>query len=272
MEKPLSLTETADERRRRRLDELIELEGGHKRAGGKKPGHYVIAERVYEHENSIEDSTQMAQALRQVSQGKRNLGHATARRIEGAYQAQGLYGITHGWFDQPTIGTLAPSAHESDDDEDDDEINDGRSGIRGVLVGLALSLPSKYAHGLVRSMDLPFSEVVVQFAYLSDKLAMVPVIWTNPPVIESEKYYTRLYPLSVYRAIVRLASWRTKDLKITKPRRCIVCVIGGESIPRNSPMDVYYQAAALRVDLHHFKDVADLAASIQKWDPDPKYS
>lgn len=261
----LPVTETAEERRRRHLNDLIELEGGPKRAAGKKPGHYVIAERVHEYENSSEDSTQMAQALRQVAQGKRNLGHMTARRIETAYKARGLYGITHGWFDQPLV-----NSSESPTPSEDDDAADAPKGLRDLLVGLALALPGDYSRCLGVTESLPFSASPTQFAYRSTSLVILPVIWSNPPLIEDDRHYTPLYPLTVYRAIVRLAAWGAADRKHGGQHRCIVAVVGGATTPRSAPMEVYYQAQALGVEVFHYQSAEHLATNIRNWDRNPR--
>jgi len=92
----------AEERRRKRLAQLIELEGGldpDRRQA--QPGHYVIAQRVIDFEDSDKDFRQMAQSLRQVVQGKINLGPKTVKRIEEAYAVDGRHGLRAGWFDDP---------------------------------------------------------------------------------------------------------------------------------------------------------------------------
>lgn len=92
----------AEDRRRRRLAQLIELEGGlNPPTRQVQPGHYAIAQRVIDFEDSDKDFRQMAQSLRQVVQGKINLGPATVKRIEAAYSVDKRHGLYPGWFDDP---------------------------------------------------------------------------------------------------------------------------------------------------------------------------
>lgn len=93
--------ETSADRRRRKLNALIEAEGGLKPQRPNQPGHYKIAERVSTHEGKGADHRNMAQTLSQYATGwnGKKVGDLTARRIEAAYEAARLYGIKHGWFD-----------------------------------------------------------------------------------------------------------------------------------------------------------------------------
>lgn len=92
----------AEDRRRRRLLELIELEGGLNPPTRQiQAGHYAIAARVYDFEDNDGDFRQMAQSLRQVVRGKINLGPATVARIEEAYAIDKRHGLYIGWFDEP---------------------------------------------------------------------------------------------------------------------------------------------------------------------------
>ncbi len=94
----------AEERRRRRLAQLIELEGGlNPPTRETQPGHYAIAQRVIDFEDSDKDFKHMAQSLRQVVRGKINLGPNTVKRIEDAYAADKRHGLFPGWFDDPDL-------------------------------------------------------------------------------------------------------------------------------------------------------------------------
>lgn len=88
--------EPVDQRRRRKLNLLIEQFGGLNPPTRKiEAGHYAIARRVIEAEGTQADPKQMGQALRQAAtnwKGK-NLGSENARRIEAALK------LGDGWFD-----------------------------------------------------------------------------------------------------------------------------------------------------------------------------
>lgn len=92
----------AEDRRRLRLAQLIELEGGLNPPTRKtQPGHYAIAQRVIAFETGEKDFKQMAQSLRQVVRGKINIGPDTVARIEAAYAPEQRHGVYVGWFDDP---------------------------------------------------------------------------------------------------------------------------------------------------------------------------
>lgn len=105
---------TAEERRRQRLLELINLEGGLDPADhGSKPGHYRIAQRVIDYESKGKaqgDPKMMAQSLRQVARGKMNLGPKSVARIEAAYAVSRTFAVGPGWFDDPTILIPPPAS------------------------------------------------------------------------------------------------------------------------------------------------------------------
>lgn len=110
----------AEERRRRRLAQLIELEGGLNPSTREiQPGHYAIAQRVIDFEDSDRDFKQMAQSLRQVVQGKINLGPRTVKRIEDAYAADKRHGLFPGWFDDPDLDADLEGGLASDEGKSD---------------------------------------------------------------------------------------------------------------------------------------------------------
>jgi len=260
-------TETAEERRRRHLNELIEMEGGPKRSVGRPPGHYVIADKVHIYEGSSEDSKQMAQALRQIAVGKRNMGHATARRIEAAYD--GSLGVGKGWFDQPIVSTLTPTTVL--DQDEDDATGSSEKTIRDFVIELALALPSAYAPCLNQTETFRFSKAPTLFAYRSKTLAVLPVVWKNPPSIESTEYPVQLYPSSVFRAVLKLAAWNIAEAQHrggnAEEPKCIVAVIDGATPKRHAPLEVYFQAKTVGVEIIHVGSAKSLAGYLQVMDP-----